>query len=272
MRMSLIVGFTLLVALVLFAASGTGALRQPPAAPQTGFLFHEVTSNGFTMKYAVYVPRNYTPDTKWPAIVFLHGSGECGTDGQKMIIQGIGRNILWNADRWPCIVLFPQNPGAPRGSQGATREQSLAMRSWTRCDAAVMKMLEDTRAAYSIDPDRIALTGLSLGGHGAWSIGAAHPDVWSAIAPICGFADAPGGFAPPETIAAKLKDVPMWIFHGDADDVVSPDHSNRVAAAMKAAGATDVRLTIYPGVNHVSWDKAYEEAELPAFLMKAKKR
>ncbi len=272
MRMPMIICLVLLAALMLFAASGTGALRQPPAAPQTGFLFREVTADGIAMKYAVYVPRHYTPDKQWPAIVFLHGSGECGTDGQKMIIQGIGRNILWNADRWPCIVLFPQNPGAPRGSQGANREQSLAMRSWTRCDAAVMKMLEETRAAYSIDPDRIALTGLSLGGHGAWSIGAAHPDVWCAIAPICGFADAPGGFAPPETIAAKLKDVPMWIFHGDADDVVSPDHSRNVAAAMKAAGARDVRLTIYPGVNHVSWDKAYEEAELPAFLMQTKKR
>jgi predicted peptidase len=267
----MIICLVLLAALMLFAASGTGALRQPPAAPQTGFLFHEVTAGGITMKYAVYVPRHYTPDKQWPAIVFLHGSGECGTDGQKMIIQGIGRNILWNADRWPCIVLFPQNPGAPRGSQGATREQSLAMRSWTRCDAAVMKMLEETRAAYSIDPDRIALTGLSLGGHGAWSIGAAHPEVWCAIAPICGFADAPRGAASPETIAAKLKDVPMWIFHGDADDVVSPDHSRNVAAAMKAAGA-EAKLTLYPGVNHGSWDKAYEEAELPAFLMQTKKR
>jgi len=270
MRMTLIVCFVLLTAVVLLATSGAVG-RSEPAAMQTGFLFKEVTAGGVTMKYAVYVPRNYTPDKQWPAIVFLHGSGECGSDGQKMIIQGIGRNILWNADRWPCIVLFPQNPGAPRGSQGATREQSLAMRSWTHCDAAVMKMLEETRAAYSIDADRIALTGLSLGGHGAWSIGAAHPDVWCAIAPICGFADAPGGIAPPDTIAAKLKGVPMWVFHGDADDVVSPDHSRAVVAAMNAAGA-QAKLTLYAGVNHGSWDKAYEEAELPAFLMKARKR
>jgi len=271
MRMLMVVSLICVFALVLLATSGAGPLKQPAVAHQTGFLFKEVTAGGVSMKYAVYVPRAYTPNKKWPAIVFLHGSGECGTDGQKMIIQGIGRNILWNADRWPCIVLFPQNPGAARGKQGDTPEQSRELRSWSHCDAAVMKMLEETRAAYSIDADRIALTGLSLGGHGAWSIGAAHPDVWCAIAPICGFADAPGGIAPPETIAAKLKGVPMWVFHGDADDVVSPDHSRAVVAAMKAAGA-DAKLTLYPGVNHGSWDKAYEEAELPGFLMQAKKR
>lgn len=269
MRMLLLISLTALSALILLATSGSGRRTAPAPAVQTGFLFKEVTAGGITMKYAVYVPRNYTPDKQWPAIVFLHGSGECGTDGQKMIIQGIGRNILWNADRWPCIVLFPQNPGPDRA---APRGRAREMRLWSRCDAAVMAMLEETRAAYSVDPDRIALTGLSLGGHGAWSIGAAHPDVWCAIAPICGFADAVAGPASPDSIAAKLKDVPMWVFHGEDDDVVSPDHSKAVVAAMKAAGATDIRLTIYPGVNHGSWDKAYEEPELPAFLMAARKR
>jgi predicted peptidase len=234
-----------------------GAAGVPLEKAQTGFLFKTVEAGGKKMDYAVYVPREYSGEKKWPAIVFLHGSGESGTDGQKMIAQGIGTNVLWNAKRWPCIVMFPQKP--------VERDQ------WEAYDAAVMAMLEETKSAYSVDGDRIALTGLSQGGHGCWSIGSAHAEVWCAVAAICGYADAHAGGITAEQIAGKMKGVPMWIFHGDDDDVVLPEESKKVAAAMTAAGG-DVKLTLYPKVNHGSWDKAYQEGELPGFLMKGKKK
>lgn len=250
------------VAIGMVVCVGAAAVRgraSGPAVgePTTGFLFRMVEVGGVGLKYAVYVPRDYTPERAWPAIVFLHGSGESGTDGQKMIAQGIGSNILWNAQRWPCIVMFPQKP--------VQREQ------WEAYDAPVMAMLEETRKAFNIDGTRIGLTGLSQGGHGCWSIGAAHADVWCAVVPICGYADAHGGGMTPGQIAGKLKGVPMWIFHGEADAVVPPEESKRVAAAMKEAGG-EARLTLYPETNHGSWDKAYAEAELPGFLLRARKR
>jgi predicted peptidase len=217
-----------------------------------GFVFDEVGAGGATLKYVAYVPRGYTPDRAWPLVVFLHGSGECGTDGQKQVAQGIGTNILWHADRWPCVVLFPQKP--------------LVDEPWERYDAPVMAMVAEAQRRWRIDPDRVALTGLSQGGHGAWALGSMHPGVWSAVVPICGYAeplDAP-------TIAAGLRGVPVWALHGGSDDVVPPSQTETIAAALRAAGA-EPRVTIYPGVNHGSWNKAYDEAEMPGFLIQSRR-
>ena len=229
----------------------------PPADAPTGFIFKTIDAGGTTLKYVVYVPRDYTPTKPMPAMVFLHGSGESGTDGQKMIAQGVGTNILWNAGRWPCIVVMPQKPTEHK--------------QWEEFDAQVMAALEATKREYAIDPDRIALTGLSQGGHGTWTIGAAHPDVWCALAPICGYTDSNHGGAKPADIAAKIKSIPVWAFHGEDDDVVNPEQTKTMVEALKAAGAQP-KLTLYPKTNHGSWDKAYSEPELPAFLMTPRKR
>jgi predicted peptidase len=243
------------------SASGAGKSEAAQTAAK-GFVFKAVTVGGVELKYAVYVPRTYAAGKPMPAVVFLHGSGECGSDGQKMIAQGVGTNILWNAGRWPCIVVMPQKP--------VEHDQ------WEKYDAQVMAALEATRREYSVDPKRIALTGLSQGGHGTWAIGAAHPDLWCALAPICGYADAHHGGITPAEIAAKVKGIPVWAFHGADDDVVPPEQTKAVIAALKSAGGAGPemggpRLTIYPNTNHGSWDKAYSEGELPGFLMTARR-
>jgi predicted peptidase len=260
MRTLLMVVIVVAMSLVLCISCGArrvGVDAKELSVP-TGFVFQTVKIAERSMDYVVYVPRAYAPTSKWPAIVFLHGSGESGTDGQKQIAQGIGTNILWNADRWPCIVMMPQKPTSKL--------------QWEDEDDLVMKMLEETRKEYAIDGQRIALTGLSQGGHGTWSIGAAHPEIWCALAPICGYTDQHEGKLTAEGVAAKLSKVPMWVFHGEDDDVVSPDQSRSVVEAMQKAGAADVRLTLYPKTNHGSWDKAYAEKDLPGFLMTSKKK
>ncbi len=262
MRHLLLILAGVAMGLVLCVSCGSGVKgmgRQEKAAAPTGFVFKTVKIGERPMDYVVYVPRGYTPGTEWPAIVFLHGSGESGTDGQKQIAQGIGTNILWNADRWPCIVMMPQKP--------VQNDQ------WEKYDDLVMAMLSQTRREYAIDGRRIALTGLSQGGHGAWMLGAAHPDVWCAIAPICGYANHFGikdPAATPEAIAAKIKGIPVWCFHGADDDVVPPGQSQAVIDALKKAEA-EPKFTLYPGTNHGSWDKAYNEKELPGFLMEKRK-
>ncbi len=106
-------------------------------------------------------------------------------------------------------------------------------------------------------------TGLSLGGFGAWSIGAAHPGRFAALVPVCG-----GGTA---TTAGKLKDIPIWAFHGEADTVVPAERSRQMVEAVRAAGNRNVKYTEYPAVGHNSWDKAFGDPEFATWLLAQKR-
>lgn len=245
------------ILLAMTALSCIAACHSSPVAPvppvaTTGILFFR-TDGPSSIPYAVYVPREYTPDTSWPAVVFLHGSGESGTDGQRQLAQGLGPALLRDAARWPCIVILPQKP----------RRDEL----WPAHADAVIAALTDTRARFRIDPNRIALTGLSQGGHGVWTLAAKHPDLFSALAPICGFVDSNRAADEPAQLAARIRHIPVWAFHGDADTIVPVAQTQRMIEALTAAGAHP-RLTVYPGVDHDSWTAAYADPDLPAFLLK----
>lgn len=257
----------LLGSLLGLCALGAGcAAVTGGAAEPTGFLFESLEASGLTYHYAVYVPRGYDPKRAWPLVLFLHGSGESGTDGTRQIIQGLGSAMQWDADRWPGIVLFPQKP--------------IQHSEWEQHEKAVMEMVARARARYRIDPDRVYLTGLSQGGHGAWVLGARHADLWAAVVPICGYGASeraiPPGLLPPFTgdvaeLGKVLRDMPIWAFHGEVDDIVNPQETRDLVAAVKAAGGQP-RMSILPGVNHGAWDPAYRDPELPRWLFAQKKR
>jgi predicted peptidase len=122
-----------------------------------------------------------------------------------------------------------------------------------------MAMLDAALRQYNLDADRVYLTGLSQGGHGAWVLAARHPERWAAIAPICGYGD-------PKAIAEPIKSLPVWCFHGDGDQAVPVAQSQAIVAAIKAAGG-EPKLTIYPGVGHNSWDKAYRDEPLADWFL-----
>lgn len=240
---------TVCVGLCLFPVQPTPSSSQPTtAAGPTGMLLGVASGAGSTLKTVVYVPRDYTPSKNWPCIVFLHGRGESGDDGLKQVAQGLGSAILWDQQRWPCIVIMPQKPDANK--------------NWEDYDAAVMSALESARKSYAIDEHRIYLTGLSQGGHGTWELGARHADTWAALAPICGFGGTDWSKGPDVaaavSIARRVKGLPIWAFHGDADDVVKPEHTRVLVDAVKASGGNAL-ATYYPGVGHNCWDKAYRE-------------
>lgn len=237
-----------ILCLLLGAAKAT-ANAAPDARVPTGFLFKNLVQTDGTFRYAVFVPRDYDAAKKWPVIVFLHGAGECGSDGAKHIAQGIGMAILWDVEKWPFIVVLPQKP--------EIRDQ------WEKYDTAVMEMLKQTQKNYSVDAFRIYLTGLSQGGHGTWSLGAKHANVWAAIAPICGYGD-------PVEIAPALKSMPVWCFHGGADTTVPVKQSQAMVDAIKAEGGNP-KLTVFPGVGHNSWDKAYREEKLYDWFLSNKR-
>lgn len=214
-----------------------------------GFLIQQQDFTERSATYVVFVPPTYSPDQDWPAIVLLHGMGESGTDGLKQVSVGLGTAIQRDIEAWPFIVLMPQKPD----------RQS----KWAEHEAMVMKLLDRTREEYRVDPDRIYLTGLSQGGYGTWAIGARHSDLFAALAPVCGGGD-------PAT-ADRLAKMPIWCFHGETDEAVPVARSQEMVSAVEAAGGRP-KLTIYPGVGHNSWDKAYRDEGLAGWLLEHRRR
>lgn len=214
------------------------------------------------LAYQVILPVGYTPAQKWPVILFLHGAGERGTDNEKQLKVGIGPV----ASRVPAIIVLPQ---APEDTRWIGQPADDAIRA-----------LDTTIRDFNGDSKRVYLTGLSMGGYGAWHIAMSHPDRFAALAVICGgllphksatsVTQSPlieGTASPYRSAARKLKHIPVWIFHGDKDTVIPVDESRWMALELRAAGA-DVRYTEYEGVGHGSWLRAYDEPELFEWMLR----
>lgn len=214
-------------------------------------LFRERTVDveGTPSIYRVYVPRS---KKRLPVILFLHGRGELGNDGLAQTTVGLGPAIERNPKRFSAIVVFPQ------ASQGY---------GWRGFNLrTAVAALDDVEQTYDIDRDRVYVTGLSMGGFGAWAIAALYPQRFAAVVPVCGGFDGTATQMPMSEGAARIAAIPQWAFHGDADDVVSVEHSRKMVAALRAAGA-EIRYTEYAGVRHNSWDRAYAEKELLPWLL-----
>lgn len=237
------------VRVFVFVFVFVGAMAQVVAA-QTGFLEKKIEVDGRTHRYVVYVPSTYNGKTPMPAILFLHGIGEKGDDGWKQVAVGLGPAIMLDSAAWNFIVMFPQMPAGKKSN-------------WMQFEALLLGIVENTKKEYSIDDKRLYLTGLSMGGYGTWMLAAKHPDRFAAIAPIC------GGGIPGD--AEKIKDLPIWCFHGDADKSVPLSASQKMIDAVKAAGG-DPRFTVYKGVGHNAWDRAYREEKLAEWFLKHSKK
>jgi len=206
----------------------------------TGFVDKQVRLEGEDFRYQVYVPKGYDAGKPWPVIVFLNGKGECGRDGEAQVTVGLGAAIRRAPERWPFVVVFPQKPEFET--------------QWGDHGDLVLATLAATEREYAIDPSRRVLTGLSQGGSGSWELGSRHAAMWRAVAPICGYRL--GGWK-----VAALKETPVWAFHGDADGVVPLRASELLCGELKKAGGAP-HLTVYPGVQHNSWDRAYRDSAL----------
>jgi predicted peptidase len=259
----LLLALTLLAPLLLLGCASTSRSDSLTAHPR--IIVDSTRADPGDCAFAIYLPPNYDPSRKWPAILFLHGRGESGTNGTRQLVVGLPEHVLWASSEWPFVIVMPQKP---------TQDSQ-----WEDYAPSVLAILDDAIARYSIDPDRIALTGLSQGGHGCWTINAAAPGRFAAIAPVCGYSARPietadGRTWPFDPDSAQLREIiravgktPVWIFHGEADSVVPVAQSQAMADLLRSAGA-DVRLTTYPGVNHDSWNRAYSDPDFRAWLVK----
>lgn len=221
------------------------------AAKQPGFHLRTVDAPDGTRKYTVYVPEGYDDSRPTPAVLFLHGAGERGDDGIVPAQVGLGPAIARDPSAFPMIAVFPQ-----------------ARQTWAADSAdaaAALAALDDVVKTYNVDEDRILLTGLSMGGHGSWENAAAHPDRFAAVAVVCGFTRTP------DEIVAKVKGLPIWMVVGDADMPFIFASMREMVDKLREAGA-DLHAIEHRGVGHNSWDRAYNDPELIAWMLSRSKR
>jgi predicted peptidase len=257
--------------MVLAAMVTLGGTSARAEEPETGFLERTVRVGGASHAYKVYVPPGFDRARTWPVILFLHGAGEAGADGVRQTEVGLGRVLRAHPGRYPAVVVFPQ---APRG------EVWLGARA--RVAAAA---LDRTIAEFRGDPGRVSLAGLSLGAYGCWVMAFEDPGRYAAIVSVAGgivppartrarLAELPPALAaedPYAATAARVKDVPAWLFHGAEDATVPVVESRRIVAALKAAGGSP-RYTEYAGAAHNVWDRAFADPALAAWLMARRRR
>jgi predicted peptidase len=197
---------------------------------------------GQEAKYCVFVPHSYDGTSPMPTILFLHGAGYMGKDGRKQLTGALANAIKLREEEFPFLTIFPQ------AQEGGWRAGSADGR-------LAMAILDEVSRDYRVDPARVYLTGLSMGGEGTWSLAAAHPDRWAAIVPICGGGD--------PAIAPKIMHIPCWCFHGDAD---RPDLSQVMVKALHEAGGRPLYHE-YPGVGHNCWDLTYAMPDLYQWML-----
>jgi poly(3-hydroxybutyrate) depolymerase len=235
---------------------------QLPPAQETGFLNRKVEVNGVTYRFQIYLPEEFRRDEHkpWPILLFLHGRGERGSEGMFQTQIGLPLAVRDHPERWPFVIVMPQ---------------CLFSSFWT--DPVMLDMamaaLDQEVAEFHTDPARTYLTGLSMGGYGAWELARLYPHRWAAIAIAAGgpfWSYAPERWERANTLPAEYAHIigrtPVWMFHGSEDNVVPVRESDLMFNAFKANGGI-VRLWILQGLHHDSWARAYNEPELPRWLL-----
>jgi pimeloyl-ACP methyl ester carboxylesterase len=184
-----------------------------------------------------------SPGQRWPLLLFLHGKGERGDNLEQVREAGLAARLDYDRsfrEQFPAIVVAPQCP---------------ANGWWSTYELAAL--LDDIQARYPVDPDRVYVTGMSMGGYGTWALATEFPDRFAAIAPVCGGGD------PDE--AERLINVPVWTFHGVQDSIVPIAESERMVAALQKLG-NPVKFNKYPDAGHDAWTETYANRDLYAWL------
>jgi predicted peptidase len=238
------------VVALLFVAAGCGGGWKPTdfnkgVAPGRGFQYRTEASTG--RQYAVFIPHDYDPSRSYPAVLFLHGLFEGGADTDKAVLVGMGPSVAEMSRTLPFIIIFPQARGDWRNDADLHEAH---------------RLLQDAKRTWSIDPDRVSVTGLSVGGYGTWRIAELYPNEFSALVPMCGYDRVPG--------VPRIRHIPTWIFTNATDPFVSAGDSRAMYAALKQAGG-DVRITEYPEFGHNCWSRGYRERELWNWLARQRR-
>ena len=222
-------------------------------------------ADGQTLPYRFLTPEKIEQGKSYPLVLFMHGAGERGTDNEKQIIHYFAAELIKpeNRAKYPCFVVCPQCPTECRWVEVDWALPSHTMPEKPSAPLGLALELVDKLAAeLPVDKGRIYVTGLSMGGFGTWDAIQRRPEFFAAAIPICGGGDT--------AEAPKLKNMPIWAFHGDRDRSVRPSRTEMMTEAIWQAGGKP-KMTIYPGVEHNSWDQTYANPEVWAWLFAQKR-
>lgn len=214
------------------------------------YLDKQFDSEKSSLKFILTTPTSFDKSEKLPLMVFLHGAGERGED--------------LNAIKRYCIPKLFTNNQDYNGMRAITLSPLCPVeRTWYDYKWQVISLIKQIAEEYNVDTDRISLSGISMGGFGTWEIAMQAPELFSAIAPVCG-----GGM---NWRAWYVRNLPIRVYHGRLDDVVPIAQSETMVNSVRVHGGS-VDFTIYDDLGHCCWDRAFEETDLISWLANAKKQ
>jgi predicted peptidase len=220
---------------------------------------------GKTLSYRLLKPKDYDAQQKYPLVLFLHGAGERGADNEvqlKHCVRVFAKDE--NRAKYPCFVAVPQCPDKAKWTNVDWNKDAHTQPAQP---AEPMRLALEMTAAlqkeFSLDPQRLYVAGLSMGGFGAWDVIARFPDKFAAAVPICGGGD--------EKTAPLIAQIPIWAFHGAKDPVVKPARTRNMIEAIKKAGGAP-KFTEYPDAGHDSWTQAFNDPALLEWMFAQKKK
>jgi predicted peptidase len=224
----------------------------------------QAVTNAGGYDYLLSLPDGYAtrPRARWPLLLFLHGAGQRGSDAWTVAQQGIPRLL---AD--PTTLSIAEQRAATRLARSfiVLAPQCPQLEVWE--DDALLALLDYASRTFNVDSTRSYVTGLSMGAFGAWSLAMRHPERFAALVAICGGGRVADINDARRARKAALQSLGVWAFHGAKDRVVPLEESERMIAALKRIGARDVRLTLYPDIEHDSWTPACANSKLYEWLL-----
>lgn len=207
---------------------------------------------GEKLPYRLFKPDNYDPAKKYPLIIFLHGAGERGTNNISQLVHAQVLSLISGENRTnnPSFLIAPQCENGKRWCEVDWGQKTPHVTPEKPSDGmkCLLEIVDGLRKEFSLDPSRLYVTGLSMGGYGTCDFVARRGNEVAAYAPLCGGAD--------NDAICRFKNAASWFFHGDKDGAVPTERSRSAVAALKAAGC-DVRYTELPGRGHGIWTEAY---------------
>lgn len=258
------------IALLGLLISMTPSIALADDAWQADFSKQTITDDqGASLGYRLLTPEELSSEAEskqqYPLVLFLHGAGERGSDNTAQLKHGV-HDFYQRRETNPCFVVVPQCPeekrwvetdwSEPNGKNTFPEQPSEPMR-------LAMQVIRDLIAAGNVDPQRVYVTGLSMGGYGTWYAAGLEGHPFAAAAPICGGGD--------PTWAERYVGLPLWVFHGDADTAVPVGRSREMVEAIRNAGG-DVRYTEYEDVGHDSWTRTYKDDDFHQWLFKQQRQ
>ena len=246
--------------------------RIPAAETQTVQSFERTVTKTIGYQYLLHLPAGDAASAErvWPLIVFLHGSGERGSDPWLVARHGPPKLLRTDAptpaDETPDAAARRAAAARQLATQFIVVSPQCPAGAWWD-DDAVLALAEEIAAKHKVDSRRVYLTGLSMGGFGTWSVGVKNPGRFAALVPVCGGGQRFDLHRLDRPQKAALPSLGVWAFHGAKDPTVPLEESERMVAALQKAGVTDLQFTVYPEAKHDSWTETYANPDLYTWLL-----